>query len=400
MITILPLILFIIHCLGIPENNHHHVFNKTTLVADIPLVNLTTDTQLLDKIKIMLHAEAPTLNADVINKILMTLRCADAQNIYHNNILTVIDYSMPSSEKRLWIFDLEKNKLLFHTYVSHGIKSGTLLSSYFSNNFNSKASSIGVYNTEKSYRGRHGISLKLYGLDKDFNDNAYNRFIVLHGTWYVNEDFVKKYGRVGRSWGCPTLPLDLTQPIIDTIKDRSLLIAYYPSDAWLLKSPFLNCHYSENHSPENIKIKGNLGAMEEEQREPILFADMNGNSVREENEPVVVVSAQDYQKVFNTSVPLNRMLRRQINHNEYIALSYEEFRKLGKSLLNIICFVIPDVQLLRGYYVTEMKMITLGKITTVVPEKNLLPVTYTLHFEQSRSVLLKSTDRFIRWVGL
>ena len=114
----------------------------------------------------MLHQNAPALNTEAVNKVLTTLKCASKYNIKHNNILTIIDFSLPSSAKRLWVFDLAKNKLLFHTHVSHGIKSGSLLSNYFSNKVNSKASSIGVYNTEKAYFGRHGLSLKLYGLDK------------------------------------------------------------------------------------------------------------------------------------------------------------------------------------------------------------------------------------------
>src|SRR3990167_1660194 len=135
----------------------------------------------------MLHAQIPALNTNKIEVIMRALKCANKNDIKHNPILTLIDYSLPSNKKRLWVFDLSENKLLFHTYISHGINSGTLLSTYFSNKFNSKASSIGVFNTEKAYRGRHGTSLKLYGLDQKFNDNAYNRFIVMHGAWYVEK---------------------------------------------------------------------------------------------------------------------------------------------------------------------------------------------------------------------
>ena len=108
----------------------------------------------------------------------------------------------------------KEKKLLFHTYVSHGITSGTLLTNYFSNKYNSKASSIGVYKTEKAYYGREGLSLRLDGLDRSFNDNASNRSVVMHGGWYVDEHFIKKYGRPGRSWGCPALPLNFINPLL------------------------------------------------------------------------------------------------------------------------------------------------------------------------------------------
>lgn len=150
--------------------------------------------QAINDLDFMLHNEAPHLNQQVINKVLMTLKCANDYNVDHNHILTIIDYSMPSNEKRLWVFDLKDRKLLFHTYVSHGIKSGALVSNYFSNQYNSKASSIGVYQTLQSYYGRDGLSLRLDGLDRSFNDNASNRSVVMHSGWYVEESFIKNTG--------------------------------------------------------------------------------------------------------------------------------------------------------------------------------------------------------------
>ena len=359
------------------------------------------------EIKNMLRQEAGTLNNDVINKTLMALHCAEENNIDHNNILTIIDYSLPSSEKRLWVFDLEKKKLLFHTYVSHGLKSGALLSQYFSNKINSKASSLGVYNTEKPYRGRHGASLKLQGLDKGFNDNAYNRFIVMHGSWYVDEAFIKKYGRAGRSWGCPTVPRDLIHPIIDTIKENSFLIVYYPGDRWLENSTFLNCRsFASQPHVANGTVESNTPI--EDARGEILFADINNNNQHEENEPVAVIQADHYQKIFNKKAPLKRMLRRQINNTEYIALNYEEFNVLhneNKTYLASIYFVIPIVKMDRGYYATEMKIVTLGKIKNlrlnkILSEENEKIENYILNFEEKSPINLKATERFIRWLGL
>ncbi|WP_242602207.1 murein L,D-transpeptidase catalytic domain family protein [Legionella nagasakiensis] len=365
----------------------------------------------LQEIEVMLQREAVTMNQAIIDKILTTIKCAHKHDVEHNPTLTVIDYSKPSSEKRLWIFDLKEKKLLFHTYVSHGIKSGILSSNYFSNRYNSKASSIGVYKTDKAYYGRHGLSMKLAGLEKGFNDNAFNRAVVMHGGWYVDEKFVKKYGRPGRSWGCPAVPLELTKQIIDTIKDNSLFVAYYPNENWFLKSKYLNCdNYS--HLPKVAQLETN--SIEPlENRDDILFAEKNNNNKREENEPIVVMAADSYQRIFNTKVPLKRMLRRQINHTEYVALNNEEFKNIAdnperlnsveKDGLNEICFVIPVVKKVRGYYATEMQIVQLGKIKEVAPNTETSQQhhsNYTIHFQEHPSIRLKTTNQFIRWLGL
>ncbi|PHH58114.1 murein L,D-transpeptidase catalytic domain family protein [Coxiella burnetii] len=356
--------------------------------------------QSFNEVSSKLHQEAQTLDIGILNKSLKIVKCANEYGVEHNNILTIIDYSLPSNKKRLWVFDLAKDKLLFHTYVSHGIKSGILSSQYFSNKVNSKASSIGVYDTEKAYHGRHGLSLKLYGLDKNFNDNAYRRFIVMHGSWYVNETFIKKYGRAGRSWGCPSLPADLTQPIINTIANNSLLIVYYPNPNWFSKSQFLNCDHSKIQVQENAQPEIPIN----EERDPILFADLNNDDKREENEPIIVITADNYQQLFNTAAPLNRMLRRQINNIEYVALNESEFKKVYPHNLNEAYFVIPIVKLQRGYYATEMKIINLGKIKKIEPNTN--PQNkeemgdFKIYLEWKSPILLKSTKRFIRWLGL
>lgn len=334
------------------------------------------------------------LSPAAANKVLTTLKCAKERQVEHNSILTVIDYSLPSSEKRLWIFDLIEKKLLFHTYVSHGIKSGQLLTEYFSNQHNSKASSIGVYHTENHYYGRHGLSLKLDGLEKDFNHHAFNRFIVMHGGWYVREDFIKKYGRPGRSWGCPVVPDELTKPIIDTIKDKSLFVAYYPSQNWFMTSKFLNCeHYSPRENANTMSLRS---TPPDDEREDILFADMNNNNKREEHEPVVVVQAEHYARIFQKSPPLTRMLRRQINEAEYIALTQAEFKSLEEHL-HLIDFVVPEVKMQRGYYATEMKKLSLGKIKDI---KFNSEDSTSVSFDTGTEISLKPAKHFIRWLGL
>jgi len=363
----------------------------------------------ISEIKTLLNKAANALNTAVINKVLTILSCTNQYNIEHNNILTIIDYSLPANEKRLWIFDLAENKLLFHTYVSHGIKSGALLSTLFSNKYDSKSSSIGVYETDKSYYGRHGLSLRLKGLERGFNDNASNRSIVMHGGWYVEEKFIKKYGRAGRSWGCPAVPDNLSKPIINTIKDNSLIVVYYPNDDWLVKSRFLRCEALSSAKNTNLLPVVDIPVVNDNvKRDDILLTELHKYGKSEENTAVAAMPASSYERIFHYKVPLDRMLRRQIDNNEYIALSPAEFATIvantnqavtdsGPTALNNIYFVRPVIKMDRGYYGTEMQIVNLGKIKDISLNGT---AGYTVHFETKNSINLRSTDRFIRWLGL
>lgn len=140
--------------------------------------------------------------------------------------LSIIDFSKASTEKRLYVISLKDKKLLYNTYVSHGKNSGDNYAKKFSNKEGSLQSSLGFYRTLSTYYGKHGYSLKLKGLEKDINHNAESRAIVIHGADYVSSSFIKQYGRLGRSWGCPALPQNLKKEIIDTIKGGSCLFIY------------------------------------------------------------------------------------------------------------------------------------------------------------------------------
>ncbi|MCK8493594.1 murein L,D-transpeptidase catalytic domain family protein [Spirosoma sp. RP8] len=155
------------------------------------------------------------------------------------SILSIVDLSQPSNKKRLYIVDLTNRKLLFNTYVSHGRNSGDLVASRFSNINSSFQSSLGFYQTLSTYMGKHGLSLQLKGLEKGFNDNVYNRNIVLHGADYVCEDIIRKTGRLGRSQGCPAVPYALSKPIIEAVKGGTCLFVYSPDPNYLHKSAFL-----------------------------------------------------------------------------------------------------------------------------------------------------------------
>jgi hypothetical protein len=147
-------------------------------------------------------------------------------------VLTLIDFSQPSQQKRLWVINVEKAKVLFHTLVAHGKASGADVPMTFSNRDGSEMSSLGFYRTApNTYTGKHGLSLKIMGLDPGFNTNAESRAVVVHGADYVCEDFVRAHGRLGRSQGCPALPVAETPAIVQAIKGGSVLYLHGPAGA-------------------------------------------------------------------------------------------------------------------------------------------------------------------------
>ncbi|MDJ0364131.1 murein L,D-transpeptidase catalytic domain family protein [Hymenobacter sp. H14-R3] len=157
--------------------------------------------------------------------------------------LTVVDFDLPSTEKRLWVLDLHSNRILFHTLVAHGHNSGENGADQFSNTDQSNMSSLGFYVTGQEYEGKHGHSLRLKGVDEGFNTNAFARSIVMHGADYVSEEFIKQNGRLGRSLGCPALPLAQYSQIIDAVEGGSCL--------FLSKS---NAGYTSKYLNQNVAL--------------------------------------------------------------------------------------------------------------------------------------------------
>ena len=155
-------------------------------------------------------------------------------------VITIIDFSLGSDEERLWVLDLNQGKVLFHCLVSHGRNSGEKMAENFSNIPGSYASSPGFYATGEAYIGKHGLSLALDGLERGINDQARARAIVLHGADYVSKDFILTHGRLGRSLGCPAVPVDLSDEIIKTIKGGSCLFIYAPQKSYISKSPIIS----------------------------------------------------------------------------------------------------------------------------------------------------------------
>ncbi|TVP52700.1 MAG: hypothetical protein EA341_02700 [Mongoliibacter sp.] len=159
--------------------------------------------------------------------------------IHHKKPLVVLDFSLPSTEKRIWVIDVESGEILFHDYVSHGKNSGDLYARSFSNSNSSYQSSLGFYLTAETYNGKHGYSLRLDGLEEGINDNARSRAIVIHGAEYANPDFIEKTGRLGRSLGCPALPQESAQTLINLIKENSCLFIYGDSPEYFQNSTVL-----------------------------------------------------------------------------------------------------------------------------------------------------------------
>ncbi len=188
-----------------------------------------------------LAQSAPQLDPLVLGHALDAFQCATQQGKEAADRLAVIDFSLPSSEKRLWIFDLKKRSLLLNDFVAHGAKSGDNLASSFSNINGSHQSSIGLFRSAESYSGKHGYSLRMDGLEPGFNDRARERAIVIHGADYVNPAWIPRQGRIGRSQGCPAVRPEISKTVVDALKGGQLVFTWYPDPKWLQTSSFLNC---------------------------------------------------------------------------------------------------------------------------------------------------------------
>ncbi|PPV06212.1 murein L,D-transpeptidase catalytic domain family protein [Xanthomonas bromi] len=187
-----------------------------------------------------LARQAPSLDRQVLALATEALQCArQRQQVGAERVLSVIDYSRPSTERRLWVFDLDKQRLLFKEWVAHGRNTGENLAAKFSNNDGSFQSSLGAFTAQESYTGQNGYSLRLKGLEPGFNDHARDRAIVIHGAPYVSEAIIRSQGRLGRSLGCPAVRPAVAKQLIDTLREGAFVFAYYPDRAWLRQSQLL-----------------------------------------------------------------------------------------------------------------------------------------------------------------
>jgi hypothetical protein len=209
-----------------------------TLSLSLRIVRLAVLSTVLT-IPIARSAHATDLDPHVLKLAERAHARAKARGEVKGDLITVIDYSKSSREKRFFVVDLRTKQLLFSELVSHGKNSGFDRPSSFSNELGSLKTSLGLFVTSVTYDGKHGYSLKLRGLERGWNDRAEERAIVIHGAEYVNLDFAKKHQRLGRSWGCPALSVDVAAKVIDVIKNGTAVFAYYPDEKLLTESPYL-----------------------------------------------------------------------------------------------------------------------------------------------------------------
>jgi len=192
--------------------------------------------------ELRLAAAAPNATRDALRLAVSAMQCAQAHGQGADaRRLTVIDYSKPSLEPRMWVFDLATDTLLFEEHVAHGRNSGDNMTTSFSNENGSYQTSLGLFLTGESYQGSNGYSLRLDGLDKGLNDLAMERAIVIHGAWYVDPAQAKQQGRLGRSLGCPALRNAVAQPLIDSIKKGNFLFSYHAGSDLVAKADSLAC---------------------------------------------------------------------------------------------------------------------------------------------------------------
>jgi hypothetical protein len=216
-----------------------------TLLASAPLLGalffLPAQTHAADSLGDALSRLAPSADPKVIGLAVQAAECAQTQGGQPADRLAVIDYSKPSSEPRLWVFDTVNRKLLFQELVAHGKNSGDANATKFSNAPDSLASSLGLFRTSDTYTGKNGYSLRMTGLEPGVNDQAMARAIVIHGAAYVNEAMAKVAGRIGRSWGCPAVRTAIAHKLIDALKGGQMVFSYYPDKRWLTSSNYLKC---------------------------------------------------------------------------------------------------------------------------------------------------------------
>lgn len=187
-----------------------------------------------------LRRAAPQLPAAALEQALAALRCAEGRAPMAVR-LALIDYSRPSAERRLWLFDLAERRLLLHDFVAHGRESGEFLAERFSNRPGSRQSSLGLFRGAESYYGRHGYSLRLDGLEAGLNDQARARALVIHGADYVAAERVSSQGRIGRSLGCPAVRRGISRMLVDQLKDGQYLFAWHPEPRWLGVGRYRGC---------------------------------------------------------------------------------------------------------------------------------------------------------------
>jgi len=232
----------------------HNKLNLFVLISLITIMILTNSCSTIKYRKVNIPHSTPEYNQkikklydecnlsffnlqyDIFRKAIVGHKYIESNN---SNIITIIDFSQPSTAKRFYVIDIKKRKLLFNTFVAHGENTGKNQAINFSNINNSRQSSLGFFKTGETYSGDHGYSIRIDGIEKGINNKARKRDIVIHGADYVSKNFIDENGRLGRSWGCPALPMNIKDKIIDTIKGESCIFVYADDEEYLERSFFI-----------------------------------------------------------------------------------------------------------------------------------------------------------------
>jgi L,D-transpeptidase catalytic domain len=239
---LIPVFIFLVHLLFVfartkPETPAiKSVSTEVANVKETKMLNTSVEFKIYDSLKL----NTLGLSKEAFNYAIKGYNyLRSAGKLANDQILSIVDFSLPSSQKRLFVIDMENFKMLYNTYVAHGRNSGKEYASQFSNAPESFKSSLGFYVTKGTYNGEHGFSLQLEGEEKNINDNASSRAIVVHSADYVNERLIKSQGYIGRSLGCPALPKNLSTAIIQTIKNGTCLFMFSPNSNYVTLSPIL-----------------------------------------------------------------------------------------------------------------------------------------------------------------
>jgi hypothetical protein len=209
-----------------------------------PIAEITSKTSFEIKVanlyKAFSHNNSSIPTMPVFEKAIKGYEQLNEEGKVGKQVLTIIDFGLSSTKKRMWVMDMETKEVLFNTYVSHGKNTGGEFATNFSNTVNSLQSSLGFYVTAETYYGKNGLSLFIDGMEKGFNSNARKRYVVIHGADYAEPSFIKRIGRLGRSYGCPAVPNTIAKDVIATIKEESVLYIHKNNKNYLNNSPMLN----------------------------------------------------------------------------------------------------------------------------------------------------------------
>ncbi|MBW1657017.1 MULTISPECIES: murein L,D-transpeptidase catalytic domain family protein [Flavobacterium] len=237
---IYPLFVFLLLSFGKDSKNTTDLKKNATVKSIAKVEKVTVDSKIESVYNALNSNNFKMPEFKTFTEALKGFYLLKEKGVIKKNILTLIDFSLSSNTKRLWVIDLTTNTILFNSLVAHGRNTGEEFATAFSNLNSSFKSSLGFYATGEIYQGKHGASLRLDGLEDGVNDNARQRGVVMHGADYVSESFIRDHKRLGRSQGCPAVPVELTDEIIEVIKDKSCLYIYHPSRSFSMEEKLIS----------------------------------------------------------------------------------------------------------------------------------------------------------------